>query len=244
MLILRMRHTGWRIIIKRVLVNFTVICFCFLLFGFGGAKISGQREVGAGPSNIPQVIYVTDFDLEVQDVQSGPGILHPRGSRANILPKPRAAQKDPATQARELVDLMSASLVKEFTKLGFDTQRLHTADAHPTQGLLIRGVFTQVDEGNRLRRAVIGFGAGGTDLQVAITADDLAQGLPKPFYELDTSAESRKMPGAIITMNPYVAAGKFLISGKDLNKNVKATASKIATAIAERIRKQDNKTLE
>ncbi len=241
---MRMRHTGWRITIKRALTNFTVICFCFLLFGFGGAKISSQREVGSVPSNMPQVIYVTDFDLEVQDIQSGPGILRPHGSRANILPKPRAARKDPATQARELVDLMSTSLVKELIKLGFDAQHLHAADARPTQGLLVRGVFTQVDEGNRLRRAVIGFGAGDTDMQVAVTADDLSQGLPKPFYELDTSAESRKMPGAIISMNPYVAAAKFVISGKDINKNVTATASKIATAIAERIRKQNIKITE
>jgi len=56
-------------------------------------------------------------------------------------------------------------------------------------------MFTQVDEGNRLHRAVIGFGAGQTGLQLVVAIDDLAQGTPKPFYELDTSATSGKAPG-------------------------------------------------
>jgi hypothetical protein len=36
-------------------------------------------------------------------------------------------------------------------------------------------------------------------------------------------------------MNPYVAAAKFVLSGRDLNKNVTQTASKIAADIAGRL---------
>ena len=55
------------------------------------------------------------------------------------------------------------------------------------RGCLARGIFTEVEEGNRLRRAVIGFGQGKTDLQVFVSLDDLKCGVPKPFYEFDTS---------------------------------------------------------
>jgi hypothetical protein len=51
-------------------------------------------------------------------------------------------------------------------------------------------VFAQVGEGNHLRRAVIGFGAGETELQVMVAIDDLSQGAPEPFYELDASARA------------------------------------------------------
>lgn len=44
------------------------------------------------------------------------------------------------------------------------------------------------------------------------------------------------MPGAFITLNPYVAAAKFILSGQDLYKNITKTAAKIADTIAERIR--------
>ena len=48
-------------------------------------------------------------------------------------------------------------------------------------------------------RAVIGFGVGKTELQVLVYVDDLADGMPKPFYEFDTSADSGKMPAEAST---------------------------------------------
>ena len=54
-----------------------VVCLCLLLFGFGGATISNQRDVGAGPATAPQTVYVTDFDLEARDMQPERGPLSP-----------------------------------------------------------------------------------------------------------------------------------------------------------------------
>lgn len=227
--------------VSGIVVNIVMFGICFLLFGFGGAKVTDRRDVGLGPVATPQMIYVTDFDLEVQDVKSGPGLLpqrkQPIGPRPNIGPRARSAQKDPEVYAREIVELMATSLVKELTKKELSAQRFNTGGPLPANGLLVRGVFAQVDEGNRLRRVAIGFGAGDTEVQVFVSVDDLVRGSPKPFYELDTKAESRKLPGAVITMNPYVAAGKYILSGRDLEKNITQTASKIAADIAEHIKK-------
>jgi hypothetical protein len=222
--------------VARVLTG--IVILCVLLFGFGGAGISSKCNA-ADPSTTPQVIYVTRFDLEAQDTQPRTGPLQSRrqlrGPRANT----GSAQEDPAARAQELVDLMCTSLVTELTKLGLNARSLSAGAPQPSEGLLVRGVFTQADEGNRLRRAVIGFGAGETELQLLIYVDDLSQGSPKPLYEIDTGDKSRKLPGAIITKNPYVAAAKFVLSGKDLDKNVTKTASKIAAEISERIRKEE-----
>ncbi len=229
--------------VSGIVVNIFMFGICFILFGFGGAKVTDKRDVGIGPVGTPQMIYVTDFDLEVQDVQSGPGLLpqrkQPIGPRPNIGPRSRNAQKDPEVYSREIVELMATSLVKELTKKELNAQRFNVRGPLPANGLLVRGVFAQVDEGNRLRRVAIGFGAGDTEVQVFVSVDDLVRGSPKPFYELDTKAESRKLPGAIITMNPYVAAAKYVLSGHDLEKNITQTASKIAADIAERVKKHD-----
>lgn len=136
--------------------------------------------------------------------------------------------------ARELIELMSTSLVQESAKAGLNARRLRAGDSQPDVGWLVRGMFTQVDEGNRLNRAVIGFGAGQTGLQLVVAIDD-AQGTPKPFYELDTSATSGKAPGAVITLNPYVAIAKFALSSRDLEQNVKQAAAKIAADGASRV---------
>ena len=107
----------------------------------------------------------------------------------------------------------------------------------PAAGWLVRGVFTEVQEGNRLRRAMIGFGQGQTDIQVVTTVDDLSLGPPKPLYEIATDATSGDKPGAAPTLafSPYGAAARFVMSGKDLEKNVKQTAAQIADRMAKHI---------
>jgi hypothetical protein len=103
----------------------------------------------------------------------------------------------------------------------------------PQQGWLVRGAFLEVDDGNRLRRAVVGFGAGQTDLQIAVAVDRLSTSQSHlPLYEVGTDAESGKSPGAAVTLNPYVAVAKFVLSGLDLHRNTAQSASKIADDVA------------
>lgn len=213
------------------------IGFC----GCGTAKISGRHEISVAPAGKPAVIYVADFDLEAADIKSEPGLLPPPpklpGPFGNILPPLPGAPKDPKKLAREVVDSTSTSLVKDLTKAGLNARRLTSAHSLPTSGWLVRGVFTEVNQGNQLHRAVIGFGAGKTDLQVLVDINDLALSPPKRFYELNTTADSGKVPGAgpVIVLCPAAAAARFVIAGKDLDQNVNQTASKIAAEVVQRI---------
>jgi len=132
---------------------------------------------------------------------------------------------------------MSTSLVKDLSKAGFNAVRLPVDARMPTEGWLLRGVFTGVQEGNRLRRAMIGFGEGQTDIQVVANIQDLSKGPPKPLYEIATDAASGDKPGAAPTLvlGPYGAAVRFVMAGKDLDKNVKQTAAQIAERMASRV---------
>jgi Domain of unknown function (DUF4410) len=125
--------------------------------------------------------------------------------------------------------------VEDLTKKGIAAERLTANSLLPKQGWLVRGVFRKVDEGNRVERAIIGFGSGQTDLEVAGTTDDLSAGTaPTPLYTAQTDATSNKMPGAVVTLNPYVAAAKFL-ARRDLDRSAYATAEKIADLIVARV---------
>lgn len=206
----------------------------------GSAKISSQREISAAPTNKPVVIYVADFDLDAAEINAEKGLLPPPpklpGPLGNALPPPPGAPKDSQKLARELVDEMSESLVKELTKAGLNARRLTNTNTLPTAGWLVRGVFTEVNQGNQLERAVIGFGKGKTDLQVVVDLADLAHGAPKDFYELNTTANSGKLPGAgpMIVLCPAGAAARFVIASTDLNRNVKQTAARIAGEVVAR----------
>jgi hypothetical protein len=151
------------------------------------------------------------------------------------LPLPGVA-KDPEKVARKVVELMSATTVKELTKAGVTARRVSSKAELPNDGWLVRGVFTEVNQGNQLTRAVVGFGAGKTELQAAVDIADLTQGTPKNFYELDASANSGKAPGAgpMIVFGPAGVAARFVIAGKDLDKDVKHAAAKIAAEVVER----------
>jgi hypothetical protein len=101
---------------------------------------------------------------------------------------------------------------------------------------LVRGVFTSVNQGNQLERAVIGFGKGKTDVQVVVDVNDLAAGVPQKLYEVTTKADSGKAPGAgpTIILGPAGLAARFVIAGHDLDRNVRQTASLIADEVVRR----------
>jgi hypothetical protein len=200
-----------------------------IMAGCGSAKVTGTQNYSTAPVARPSVIYVNDFDLQPEDIQSEPGIA------GNFRPLRPLRQRflgngDPNKTADKLVNLMSDSLVKDLTKAGFVARRLPPNEPYPSEGWVIRGVFTEVQEGNRLRRAIIGFGAGKTDLQVVTSIDNLAKGPPQPLYKIDTDATSGNSPGAapFMIINPASAAVRFVITKGDLDRNTKKTASKIA----------------
>jgi hypothetical protein len=212
-----------------------------LLLACSNAKIAGRQDIGTLPTTKPSIVYVADFELDAESIQSEPTLLpRPRllssGPLGALLPGRFGASGDPALRARELVDLMAASLVKDLGEAGVKARRLEPGESAPSAGWLVRGLFTQVDEGNRLRRAVIGFGEGQTQLQLSLAVDDLAQGQPQPFYQLTTDANSGKLPGAAVTLNPIAMGARFVLSRNDLERNVSETAAKIAGDLAARVR--------
>jgi Domain of unknown function (DUF4410) len=220
---------------QRKLEPFIALALAAMLFACGGAKVTGTTAMAA-PAVAPAAVYVTDFDLDASEVHQS-GI----GSRLNAIRPgiigsgPLGIARTPKEQAHDLVETMAKSLVDDLRKDGIAAERLPPGAPLPTSGWLVRGAFLQVDAGNRLRRAVIGFGAGGTDIQVVTAIDQLGGTVPQPLYTIDTSAQSRKLPGAAVTLNPYVAAARFVMAGGDLDRNAKATAAKIADQVKARI---------
>jgi hypothetical protein len=132
---------------------------------------------------------------------------------------------------------MSASIVQDLTGKDLVAQRLLPGEPLPSSGWLVRGVVTEFDEGNRLRKAVVGFGAGKSELELYVNVVDLAKAPTTPFYTFEASNNSGDMPGAaVMKMNPYAAAAKFVMSRNADQKEVTHTAETIAEQISERLK--------
>lgn len=206
--------------------------------GCSTAKVTGKNNLAEIPTVRPQMIYVADFDLQSANIQEDKGLLSllpgPEGPMRQLL---EGHAQNPQALARELVDIMANAIVKKLNHDGLQAVRLASMTRLPTNGWLVRGVFTEVQQGNRMRRAVIGLGLGKTDVQVATTLDNLADGPPQPFYQIDTYASSGKKPGAAATiiLSPIGIPVHFVMAGGDLKKNAKHTGTKIAQEVALRM---------
>ncbi|MEJ0001049.1 MAG: DUF4410 domain-containing protein [Verrucomicrobiota bacterium] len=108
---------------------------------------------------------------------------------------------------------------------------------------VITGQFVVVDPGKRAMQAMIGFGAG--ESQVEVHAQIHAVNDPThPFLIFDSEKASGHAPGAILTLNPYVAAVKFVMTKDEPQKESKKIGDAIAKEIGKYMAAQHIATLE
>lgn len=207
----------------------------------GGIDTREATARGPQPRQAPRTVYVADFALDAENLQGdqgvrgmlpgqvGGGVVGGLGQR---LPHPFASG-DPAREARQIVDTMARSLVDALTKKGLPARRIDVQGTPlPASGWLLQGMFTEVDEGNRFKRAVIGFGRGASTMEVQVGISDLASTKPtEPFMIFGTVKDPNKLPGAVVTMNPYVAAAKFVMEKNATGRDINNTAEQIVDEI-------------
>lgn len=225
---------------QQAVVGFLILCAFAVADEPTQAPHGTATERGSVPV-APGVVYVADFDLQVANIQTDSGrpmVLESRGI-PEVRPNRRrvTGTKDRDALARELVDGLATSLVQALGRSGVDARRIASNTEFPKSGWLVRGVFLEVDEGNRLRRAVVGFGSGKTELQVQATVDRLTNGPPRPYYQLSSQAASKSSPGAVVLLNPVMAAVRFSRADGDLHRNVQETADQLASGVVELIRR-------
>lgn len=204
----------------------------------GAVEIRNEQVKGAWPVARPTMIYVSDFALDVAHFEADQGIGAElpgrlRGRLGQVLPHP-LAKAEPEQQVEKIIAEMSRSLINGFKDKGFAAQHLSNIGSAPLPqgGWLLQGVFTEVDEGNRLKRATIGFGQGATQMEVQVSMHDLTSANPRePFIVFGTVIDPKKIPGAVITMNPYVAAAKFVLEKNATEKDIQKTAEQIVDEI-------------
>lgn len=225
----RMRITGSIVILSVLFIALILLQGCTLgKVATGEVKVVEQTASLPVSLKAPQVVYVRDFELDFEHLHSG-GVLQRQGITRRL---PSAVRGDsPQQKAQKIVHGMTDALLAAFSDKGITARQLDAGAPLPAEGWLVGGEFLDVDEGNRAMRATIGFGAGATAMEVSVFVNDLASNPNQPFMIFGTAKTAGKMPGAVVTMNPFVAAGKFVMEKNASAKDVKKTANQIATQI-------------
>lgn len=232
------------------------VLFVWALLGsclplYGAVQVKGEAVSQLQPVSMPEMIYVADFDLDSTDVKESSGVLGGGGPlkrgvlnrEGGILNRDGGGllnrQESPADTARRVVDTLAEALVKEFSDHSISSTRIFVGQAAPKKGWLVRGQFVEVDKGNRIQRAVIGFGEGATHMEVQVSVINLSTYPDTPFLLFGTEAGSGKKPGAVVTLNPYVAAAKFVMTKNATSKDVQHTATEICSEIMKYMQSRD-----
>ena len=201
----------------RVLSRVVFVAAILLALGGSWLDLAGfARAAAASKSSTPPskpTVYVSDFEIDV--LPPPPGSLKP--------------EEDPRKQASRLVDLMSTKLLAALQKAGFPAVRMHEGDARPDKGVAIRGLFAEVDNENHWRRALIRTATDSGKMEALVVVANLAKP-DQALYEIaPLPGNDNNIPGAVITLSPYVPLTKF-----DLSKDAKEDAfQKIAPRVVE-----------
>ncbi len=190
----------------------------------------------AAPLPKPERVLVYDFTVAPGAVKTDP---HP-GVRQRI--HNAGSSDDAATQAsKQVQDQITSDLVKGLQKrlksTGIVVEKA-TADTQVSPNTLtVRGEISKLDEGKHIKREVVGFGRGASDVKTDCTISLQTPSDTVLVSELTTNAQSSKKPGAAATMGagaaPEVSAAA---TGATAHKSTaQGDSSRTGSALAKRV---------
>lgn len=216
----------------------------FVLIILAGCGRTNIQPMGSDATNVqlskPSRILVSTFAVSPKEVSLDSAI----GSRLE-----RYIEGEPPTEEEERVGravayALAESLVKDLEKDGFLAERVSKSAQPATDELLIVGYFLTVQEGNRLRRTVIGFGLGKSELKALVQVYQGSEGGRLLAKKFEVSSESSLKPG----MGPFIGvgaiagtvAGSAAVSGgvglaTEARQTVKGDADRMAKVIAKKL---------
>ena len=183
----------------------------------------------------PEKVMIQDF-TPIGDIimdKSAAARLHRRLS----LKHGSDEDSTPEVLIQQVQAAFSKTLVEEFTKVNVQSERsLDGGGAPAVPVLMVEGEFIAIDEGNKSKRIMIGFGRGASDIKTHVVVSSFVKGTRTVVLEFNLNSASGKKPGAVATMGAgSLAVGAALGDAGDKKGTVQADASRMAKAVAKQI---------
>ena len=197
-----------------------------LVAGYGRVVTVGAETQQPSQTSVPGVtVYVSDFELRAV----APSSAQHRASSATTGANPadnKAADADiPSVQADLLTDSFAKTLVETLRKSGFTATRIR--EKPPDKGVLLRGVFAELDGENRIRRVILGAGSPKSQFFLYVGIFNLKRP-DQPLYEPAAVQAPDPRYGPVITPNAYIPIEKFQIAKRPTEEDVQKVCTQIA----------------
>ncbi len=195
----------------------TLLIAVVLMAGCASSEVTERRSY-AGKEVIakPGRIIVYDIAATPEDIEATSAIT----GRYEVRPNRQTPQEK--ALGRKLGALVSARLVHEVLRMGMPAER--AGGPAPNIGdVVITGEFVVIDEGDRGKRMLIGFGSGAGKLQTFVEGSQVTATGLRPLGSAMVEAGGGKMPGMAV---PLVIMGG--IAGAPIRAAVIAGGMNIA----------------
>jgi hypothetical protein len=177
-------------------------------------------------------ILVGDFELfSVPPPPNAPKPLPaPKNEQTAKTPPAPVEVELPSVQARRVMDFFAATMVETLQKSGYTAQRAR--DATLPKGALLRGVFAEPDEKNRIRRTLLGGTSANRKFFLYVGIFNLARP-DQPLYQLAAEQPGGNQFGPVITLNNYIPLAKYELDKNPTDEDVRKICAQIAASLAE-----------
>jgi hypothetical protein len=193
---------------------------------------------GSEPLPKPDKTVIYDFavpaDAITMDRSAGARLLG-HGPLARLRGEPQ--DTSPEAVIEHVQASFAKAFIKELQKTSIPTERFENAGTTmPMHTLVVSGEFTLINQGNKSKRIMIGFGRGASDVQAHVKVSLTTDKVPIVVSEFELNSASGKKPGAAATMGVGSAAGSVAGGGVgDQKETVEGDASRMANAVAKQI---------
>ena len=206
---------------RALLFPATFASVCLALCSCASVSVREVVPLTEAPIPAPQTIFVQTFEFEDDMVRVG-------REGAELEEFKYTMQQE-----------MTSNLLERIRKYVAPAQAVSSAaEVPPGNSWLISGRFTRLNQGSRFLRGALGFGSGGTKMEVTATVSDFSGKVPRPFLIIQTSGGSNAMPGAIVGVFAWPASftgAHGLVAG--LSSDCRRTSRELTSALAQYMKK-------
>jgi hypothetical protein len=193
-----------------------------------GASVAPQANGVPMSPQRPTTVYVYPFAVSMQDVTLNQGFF--QKTYRSLTSSGMGGDQGEQQLAQETADDLASAIVSELQELGFTATQIPRGQQVAGNNILIvDGQFTAINQGNKLRRMVIGLGVGQSTLDTQVQVYQMVAGNAQQIMNFNTSANSGSMPGAAFTA-PAGAAVGGAAAAASLGANLAAGAGKNYTS--------------
>jgi hypothetical protein len=207
------------------------------LAGCAGASVAPESTAAPITNNRPNMVYVYYFAVNSQEVTLNQGFF--QKAYENVTDT--TVGPDQAQLASNTSQSLALQIVQQLESLGFNAVAIpRGTSATGNNVLVVDGEFQDINEGNRLRRTVIGLGIGASTMDVKVQVYQLVNGNAQQIMDFTTHANSGKMPGVAFTA-PAGAAVGGAAAAASLGANLAMSGGKAYTSSMDYLTKDTSK---